>query len=111
MSRIASPAALSIAPGDTAHAHSGQEIILVQTIPNRDCTKRPRPPQNVVSSCLVDSAAVMEPFVSRIGTLLKEGNLSRSHYTDTDPTSRGPDCARLRLEPATSGPRIEASTN
>ncbi|GFS25528.1 hypothetical protein ElyMa_007029300 [Elysia marginata] len=40
-------------------------------------------------------------------------SLSRSHYTgtETDPTSRGPDCARLRLEPATSGPRSEASTN
>ncbi|GFS03410.1 ectonucleoside triphosphate diphosphohydrolase 1 [Elysia marginata] len=38
-------------------------------------------------------------------------SLSRSHGTDTDPTSRGPNCARLRLEPATSGPRSEASTN
>ncbi|GFR74004.1 hypothetical protein ElyMa_002152100 [Elysia marginata] len=38
-------------------------------------------------------------------------SLSRSHYTDTDPTSRGPDCARLRLEPATSAPRSEATSN
>ncbi|GFR70461.1 hypothetical protein ElyMa_000329100 [Elysia marginata] len=38
-------------------------------------------------------------------------SLSRSHYTDTDPTSRGPDCARLWLESTTSGPRSEASTN
>ncbi|GFS16901.1 hypothetical protein ElyMa_001484100 [Elysia marginata] len=38
-------------------------------------------------------------------------SLSRSHYTDTDPTSRDPDCARLRLEPATSGPRSETTTN
>ncbi|GFR73793.1 endonuclease-reverse transcriptase [Elysia marginata] len=36
-------------------------------------------------------------------------SLSRSHYTDTDPTSRGPDCARQCFEPATYWPRSEAA--
>ncbi|GFR98348.1 Unc-93-like protein A [Elysia marginata] len=38
-------------------------------------------------------------------------SLSQSHYTDTDPTSGGSDCARLCFEPATSWPRSEATTN
>ncbi|GFS09779.1 hypothetical protein ElyMa_001306500 [Elysia marginata] len=71
---------------------------------SNSCAKRLRCSQGLGPNDNVRAATQRLTGIPRL-------SLSRSHYTDTDPTSRGPDCARLRLEPTTSGPRSEASTN